>query len=195
MKRLVLKMREYYKSIDIDGQMFDFKQFYKEIAEKIPNNARLIEVGLNNGKSAIYLAEELLNIDKPVDRFIGIDNCAYGGQNQRNEIIKNIIGAGVNIEFLEMSSLDASCKFPGNYLDFCFLDSSHNYEQTKAEIILWYQKIKDGGILAGHDFITHEEVRNAVNEIIPKDAVCIQETENGYGVWWIEKSPSLKLNF
>lgn len=187
--------KEYYKKIDVDGQMFDFKPFYEQIANALPDNSRIVEVGLNNGKSSIFLAEYFENINKKIDRFIGVDNCAYGGQDQRNEIIKNIIKAEVDIEFFEMSSLDASCKFPGNYLDFVFLDSSHTYTQTRAEIILWYEKIKDGGILAGHDYITHSEVKMAVDELIPKEYLEIIETENGYGIWSIKKDYQWHLGY
>lgn len=175
--------------------MFDFKTFYEQVANNLSNNCRIVEIGLNNGKSSIFLAEELFNIGKQVDRFVGVDNCSYGGQDQRNEIISNIIKAGVNIEFFEMSSLDASCKFPGNYFDFVFLDSSHTYAQTRAEIILWYEKIKDGGVLSGHDYITHEEVKMAVDELIPKEYLEIIETENGYGVWSIKKNYQWSLNY
>lgn len=188
-------MKEFYKEIDRDGQMFDFKSFYEEIADQLPNECRIAEIGLNNGKSAIFLAEHLENINKKVDRFVGIDNCAYGGQDQRNGVIKNINKAKVDIEFWEMSSLDASCKFPGNYLDFVFLDSSHTYEQTRAEILLWYHKIKDGSILAGHDYITHEEVKHAVDELIPAEYLKVIETENGYGVWSFIKDWKWKLNY
>lgn len=188
-------MRDYYKEIDKDGQMFDFKTFYLETARLLPNRCRVVEVGLNNGKSAIYLAEQFINIGTSVDRFIGVDNCAYGGIDQRNDIIKNIIKAEVDIEFFEMSSLDASCKFPGNYFHFVFLDSSHLYNQTRAEIILWYDKIMDDGILAGHDYYGHEEVRRAVDELIPSEHLHIEQTSNGYGIWWLKKNYQWKINY
>lgn len=203
-------MKEYYREIDKDGQMFDFKSFYEKIAEDLPENARIAEIGLNNGKSAIFLAEYLHNINKPFERFIGIDNCAYGGPDQRNGIIANIIKAGVNIEFLEMSSLDASCKFPDNYFDFIFIDSSHTYDQTRAEIWLWYKKLKPEGILAGHDYLAHEEVKKAVDEVVPlfitreqldetifepTKILTIEETENGYGIWSLKKTWFGNINY
>ena len=49
---------------------------------------------------------------------------------------------------------------------FVFIDASHLYEQTKADIRLWYRKVKDEGILAGHD-LNQEPVGRAVREVIP----------------------------
>ena len=203
-------MREYYKEIDKGGQMFDFINFYKNIASLLPNNSKVIEIGMANGKSSIFLAEEILNSNKSIDRFIGVDNCSYGGQDQRNEIIKNILGAKVNIDFFEMSSLDASCKFPDNYFDFIFLDSSHFYYQTRSEILLWYKKLKNEGILAGHDYFTHSEVKQAVDELIPLtvtreplnettfepiDFLHTEKTDNNFGVWWVQKQWFATLNY
>lgn len=37
-------------------------------------------------------------------------------------------------------------------LDFVFLDGNHMYEHIKEDIDLWILKIKQGGLLAGHDF-------------------------------------------
>jgi cephalosporin hydroxylase len=190
-------MRYYYwESIDVNGQMFDFEEFYFGVASSsCPDNCRIVEVGIANGKSIIYLAEQLLNNGKSIDRIIGVDNCAYGGQEQRNEVIRHIIGSKTPVEFMEMSSLDASTKFPDQYLDFVFLDSSHLYAQTKVEIVLWYQKLKHGGIIAGHDFNEYpNDVALAVKELFG-DNFHVEDTKNGFGIWWTIKTPDLKLNF
>lgn len=188
-------MREYWKSIDPDSQMFDFSGFYQSIAESLPNDCRIVECGVANGKSMIYLAEAILNLGKTFERFIAVDNLDYGGRNQRNDIVKHLIGSGLGnrIEFLDISSLDASCKFPDEYLDFVFLDSSHEYNQSRSEIVLWMKKIKHGGILAGHDYFGHIDVCNAVNEMIPAEHIKTTDTDNGFGVWSVTKHPSIKF--
>lgn len=188
-------MKEYWKQIDKDGPMFDFKDYYQKIAESLPDHSRLFEVGLANGKSFIYMAEALLNLGKTWDRYVGIDNCDYGHGNQRNDITENLINAGIKkLEFWDMDSLAASCKFPDGYFNFGFLDSSHTYPGTRAEIMLWYNKIKDGGILAGHDYylLNGSEVQLAVNEMIYPEKLTIHETEKGCGIWETRKDGFLK---
>ena len=177
-------MNEYYKNIPSED-MFDFETFYDLIANGVPDNSRLIEIGISNGRSLIYLAAKLQSLGKTC-KVIGVDNMAYGGVNQRNEVISHIIKSGLEIELVEMSSLDASTKYPDGYFDFVFIDSSHTYEQTKAEIILWNRKLKDGRILAGHDYNFNEgkELLEAVNEILGSDNIITYPTRNEFHVWY-----------
>lgn len=189
-------MREKWKEIDADSTMFDFQHYYNSVAEQMPDGARLVEVGINNGRSIIFLAEALLNLGKTF-RLIGVDNLDYGREKQLNTIIKNIglAGLGEYIEVWPMSSLDASCMFNDGYLHHCLLDSSHKYEQTKAEIRLWYRKMLHGCFLSGHDYFSDEnkEVRIAVDEVIPKDRLFTQETTHGSGIWTLRKDDDLSF--
>jgi cephalosporin hydroxylase len=179
-------MRETYKSIP--GDMCDFHDFYRSIAQKLPNGCRIVEVGVADGHSAIFLAETLADMGKRFELYM-IDSLSYGGTEQANTIIRNIVksGLGESITFLQMSSLDASCKWPDNWAHFVFLDSSHTYEQTKAEVRLWYRKVMHGHILSGHDFQGNAEVGSAVVEAIKMETLRIINTEKNLGVWSIKK--------
>ena len=53
---------------------------------------------------------------------------------------------------IPMSSEDASKKIPDKSLDFVYVDADHTYENCKKDLNLWWGKVKDGGILCGHDF-------------------------------------------
>jgi len=55
-------------------------------------------------------------------------------------------------------------------LDFVFIDANHETESVTRDIKYWYPKVKDGGVIAGHDIgnsdlVTGnaESVKNAVN--------------------------------
>src|SRR5687767_13459806 len=162
-------MRETYKNIA--GDMCDFHDFYRRIALKLPDGCRVVEVGVADGHSAIYMAELLADQNKRFELYM-IDSLAYGGTEQANTIIRNIVksGLGEHITFLQMSSLDASCKWPDNWAHFVFIDASHKYEETKADIRLWYRKVMDEHYLAGHDMNTEEGkgVFDAVSEVLPE---------------------------
>ena len=41
-------------------------------------------------------------------------------------------------------------------LDFVYIDANHTYESVFEDINLWYPKVKIGGIVAGHDFLSLE---------------------------------------
>lgn len=186
-------MRNYAKT-NIDFTMFDFEDYYNRVAELMPDNCRVCEVGIANAASAIFLAEAILNLGKNIERFVLVDNLQYGGNDQAQTIINHIIQSGIKeFEFLQMGSLDASCKFPDGYLDFCFIDASHTFEGTKADVRCWWHCMKDGAILAGHD-AAMVEVKQAIEEVIPKDQLRIIETTKSYGIWELVKDYEIKMN-
>lgn len=182
----------YWKQIDIQGNMFDFQSQYERFAEEMPDRAIIAEVGVSNGKSALFLASKLIEKGKEYQLEM-IDNMAYGGSVQMQEVLKNIIASGLpNINLVPKDSLNASTCYPDELFDLVFLDSSHEYEQTKAELRCWIHKIKDGGVLGGHD--AHcEAVKKAITEVIPQDMLHIEETDHKWGVWWIRKTNKMLL--
>jgi cephalosporin hydroxylase len=191
-----MKIREKWKSIDADSEMFDFQTYYQAVAEQMPNGARIVEAGVSNGRSIIFLAEALLNLGKEF-RLVGVDNLAYGGAKQLNSIISNIgkAGLGEYIEFWALDSLVASCEFNDGYLHHVFLDSSHTYMATKQEIRCWLPKMLHSFFLSGHDYFSEENpgVRQAVDEIVPKNRLHTQQTDKGNGIWTVYKNDDLPI--
>jgi predicted O-methyltransferase YrrM len=49
-------------------------------------------------------------------------------------------------------------------LDFVFIDAGHDYDSVTKDITNWYPKIKNGGIIAGHDYHYDVGVYPAVND-------------------------------
>ncbi len=185
--------RHYYKNIPTS--MTDFEVFYNNVASELPDNCVVVEVGVADGRSALYLADRLNEMGKKFKMYM-IDNLDYGHMDQANTILTNIHKSGFTcIDFYHTGSLDSSCKFNDNSLDFVFIDASHKYQETKADILLWSRKVKDGCILAGHDYTSPEnpEVKQAVDEIIPSEILNVENTEQGNGVWWFRKENNLKL--
>lgn len=201
-------MRNY--SININQGLFDFKAYYDIVAQNIPNDCRIVECGVANGASAMYLCEAILNRGKNIEKFYWVDSMAYGGYNQMKVIYENIIKSdlGNYIEVIPQDSVKASKLFNGNSLDFVFLDSSHEYRSTLKEIRAWYGTLKDDAILAGHDYYSTENpgVRKAVDALLPETIkretidtpVHFQEfneeqflhtldTERKLGIWYIQK--------
>lgn len=166
------------------SNLFDFSDFYLRMASEIPDNATIVEVGVCEGDSAIFLAKSLNDLGKKY-RLVLVDNLAYGGWQQLG-LITNNIRELLGLEIMAIDSLNASCNFPNGTLDFVFIDASHEYEKTKADILLWYRKVKIGGVLAGHDYATHKKVHQAVDEIIP--SAMTESTTQGWGVWFIKRT-------
>jgi hypothetical protein len=48
--------------------------------------------------------------------------------------------------------------YPDDYFDFVYVDARHDYKGVAVDLNAWWPKVRKGGIFAGHDYITQEEV-------------------------------------
>ena len=42
--------------------------------------------------------------------------------------------------------------FPEGYFDFIYIDGDHSYKGAKSDLINYFPKVRQGGIIAGHDY-------------------------------------------
>lgn len=107
---------------------------------------------------------------------LAVDNDQAMGQTSlawvvsvRDATLREITDlSGIQPELMSMSSLDAArkCCASGRKFDSVFIDSSHHYAETKAEIEVWGSLLSTGGIISGHDYWpVHVGVMDAVNEV------------------------------
>lgn len=81
-----------------------------------------------------------------------------------------------------MKSIEAADRIADNSLDFVFIDANHAYEYAVEDIDLWTPKVKEGGIVSGHDYGNDRfGVTQAVNE-------AFEDFKLGSNhVWWVIK--------
>jgi len=117
---------------------------------------------------------------KPYDQF--------KKQESHYQIAKKILADySDKVVWLRMTSDEAVDKIP-NELDFVYIDGNHRYEFVKDDIENYLPKVREGGLLAGHDY-EFSEVHRAVNEILKKDYHIYSGKSldcNPYD-WWIFK--------
>lgn len=87
------------------------------------------------------------------------------------EAVARLKPFGPRANILRATSREAAAAFPDRSLDFVFLDARHDYEAVKEDINLWHPKIRDGGVLCGHDWSLdygppHFGVKKAVLEYV-----------------------------
>ena len=58
------------------------------------------------------------------------------------------------IVFIDKDSVSAVECLPDS-LDFVYLDGDHSYDGVYSDFYAYYPKIKDGGLIGGHDFNRH----------------------------------------
>ena len=126
----------------------------------------------------------------------------YNDVNASQEILDgeyaNVVkefGGLENVRIVRNFSVEASDQFPNQYFDFVYIDAAHTYDEVKRDLNAWYPKVKDGGIISGHDYFPDKRiwrgdpcgVYQAVNEFVEEknlsvDHITDVEKEGGPGV-------------
>jgi len=58
-----------------------------------------------------------------------------------------------NVVFVKDFSMRAVRKFENESLDFVYIDANHEMPWVMEDIVYWSEKVRPGGIVAGHDYI------------------------------------------
>jgi hypothetical protein len=80
--------------------------------------------------------------------------------------VKNMFLDNKNVYIHKGFSYDILNGFDDNYFDMIYIDGDHSYDGVKSDLNLSFLKIKNGGLICGHDYISSkfEGVVRAVNE-------------------------------
>ena len=92
------------------------------------------------------------------------------------------------------TGINAAKTFDNDSLDFVYIDGDHSYDFVSNDIKAWWPKIKQGGILSGHDYTPGNPqkghvygVIEAVTEHAEKYSLNVQTTNEEYATWWVTK--------
>jgi len=181
-------MEHFYKKIESEN-WFGYEDLYSMMVNRFDNDSHFVEVGAWKGMSACFMAVEIINSGKNI-KFDCVDTWEYIktsieiNKNQFENLfdifLKNIEPVKSSINIIKSISWDGALLYEDNSLDFVFIDAGHDYESVKKDINSWYPKVKNGGVIAGHDYHYDCGVYPAVNEFF-KDKDNIKQM----GACWI----------
>ena len=145
-------MKHFYKDQHLFGgkkiDWFDFDDVYKEEVKHATEGDHFVEIGVCKGRSAAFMAVEIINSDKKI-RFDAIDNFAEYSVGVARQNLNAVFGH-VNIISSD-SSLEAN-SYEDESLDFIFIDGDHRYQGVMKDLKAWYPKLKPKKRMVGHDF-------------------------------------------
>lgn len=117
----------------------------------LPKNGIIAELGVDKGD----FSNKIITITHPKKLYlIDIWDSEVHNRNKMLYVKKRFkeeINAGQVIVIRGASEKELG-KFENGYFDWVYIDTSHNYKQTIKELDLCRIKVKDGGIIAGHDY-------------------------------------------
>lgn len=168
----------------IFGYSWDILPFYERVAQELPDNCRVVEVGSLYGRSILFLAQQLAQQGKTAE-LTAVDSWAW---SQHPTALAGFLGNRDRLELhvreMQLESLAAAERFPELSLDLVFIDADHSFEAVRADIAAWGPKVKPGGILSGHDYHrdqdVHVGVSRAVNEAFRAGEIAVEAS-----VWWV----------
>lgn len=106
------------------------------------------EIGVNLGEHA----EEILNDWKEIKILHLVDNYSVENAASYGDARIKLEKFNSRIKWYIEQSQKASMLFDDNSLDFVYIDASHMYLDVLQDCIVWYKKVRVGGILCGHDY-------------------------------------------
>jgi hypothetical protein len=150
---------------------------------------RMAEIGVADGRYSELLCETI-----PGLRLLCVDPWApYTGnrrggpieQHQRNYARATERLAPYQASLIRQKSEVAVMSVPDESLDAVYIDGNHAYQFVLQDLLLWGQRVKRGGIVAGHDYY-HFNGAGVV------EAVNFYTSVNRISDWWLcdEREPS-----
>ncbi|HSX25822.1 MAG TPA: class I SAM-dependent methyltransferase [Chlamydiales bacterium] len=145
----------------------------------------IVEIGVYRGNTSklfrLFFPEATLYLIDPwkiYDAYQTVDarpiSTEQSDYENAYENVKQLFPNDPKVHILRKSSLEAAPEVPNN-LDLVFIDGNHSYPFVKQDIQTWLPKVRDGGILAGHDYdpIHFPGVTQAVDELFGYNDVLL----------------------
>ena len=104
---------------------------------------------LNNWDGKLFLVDPWRALGSEYKDILNSEN----NLNSYQKTMENIKGVENRAIMLRGLSEDVYSIFVDNFFDFVYIDGNHSYEFVKQDIKLWWNKIKPGGFLMGHDYL------------------------------------------
>lgn len=191
---------------DIPG-WFDWEDWMRAQIDRLPSGSKYVEVGCFLGRSTAATAKVIRESGKQI-QLLAVDAFDAGLFKNEPELVKLVgttgdfsgkfeqnmrdCGALDVIELWKMQSISAVYRHQKEELmetaDVVFLDGDHSFEGLFDDICAWWNVLKPGGIMAGHDIRTYQSVTDAVKKASgPECANVPYRVLESQNIWVMQK--------
>lgn len=154
-----------------------------------------VEVGVATGRTSRYLIGKIKDIFiwgvdpfKTYSEYAGDKNSKSQRQGVNRKKVRKMNRDHPNFIWIEEFSEEAAKGFRDEMVDIVFIDANHDYKYVKQDIELWAPKVRSGGCVAGHDYVSkgmHKGVKKAIDEYTKKNKHTLRHDKNS--VWYFFK--------
>ena len=105
------------------------------------------EIGVDRGRFSQFMCAEI-----PGLKLLCIDpwHWRFHGESRYESAKKRLKGYNSTLD--RRTSIKAFEDVKDRSLDFIYIDGNHTFDFAMIDLIVWTQKVKYGGIVAGHDY-------------------------------------------
>ena len=124
----------------------------EDLLESLPKNSIVAELWVDEW----FFSEKIIQICRPKKlHLIDVWWTKFYNKSKQNYVENKFSRyvAGEEVSIHVGLSTEVYQDFQDNYFDWIYIDTDHSYETTILELEYYRKKMKDGWIIAGHDFI------------------------------------------
>lgn len=115
------------------------------LAEAIPENGLIVEVGTHYGRSAYALAASA----RPSVKIYCVDIWEFSPVYEAFRLLT----APRCPNILPIQSASPLADWPNGKVNLVYIDGAHDYSSVTADIKFWGKQLAEGGLLCGDDYI------------------------------------------
>lgn len=151
-----------------------------------------VEIGTGRGESAYLILDQCPKVKKlvTIDPFLEYKDwnsvVTQDYQNRFKAIAeKNFAQFGSRVEMIFKTAHEVVDTFLDRSLDFVYIDGDHSHKSVLQDLIDYYPKLREGGIIAIHDS-NLESVKQAVRDYREKNKIRqpLHNSSNGLSFWY-----------
>lgn len=168
------------RSVSNNIMIYTTRQDFGKLFESVKEKGVGAEIGVQNGWNSLtilkYWTGKLLCVD------------IWENQDEFDTTVENI--SKLNTEIIKGKSVDVANTIEDESLDFVYIDAGHTYEDIKSDYEAWFPKVRNGGVISGHDYCdSFEGVKRFVDELGVKFNITTDDMWEGkpYQSWWFIK--------
>jgi len=163
---------------------------------------RGVEVGVADGLCSSRILEkwrgECLYLVDAWRHLLDYEDVANGPdaehEDRYQQVVRRLAPYGERSRIIRATSEEAARQFPDGFFDFAYIDANHSYEAVKADLRIWFPKVKACGLFCGHDYLDgtnefgHFGVQRAVDEFAEEKGLEVRLTlEQYWKSWYVAK--------
>ncbi len=117
---------------------------------RLPKGGIAVELGVDQGD---FSAQMLRSIQPQTLHLVDIWASERYNEDKAAAVMARFASLGEQIVIHRKDSLSGAADFADDSLNLVYIDTTHSYELTIAELEAYRPKMAPGGILAGHDYV------------------------------------------